>query len=520
MIFVTSDTNHVVVPWQADLANLIPHAREFAYKGARQLLIPNSQIECKLARNVGVPVPAPILTRYSWNGTTPWEIQKTTAAMLTEHERCYVLSSMGVGKTRAVIYAFDYLHRVGQARKLLVAAPLSTLTPVWEAEVFKMMLGSRLRVVILHGSREKRLKLLAQDADIYVINHHGIALLQNQLIAKGFDTVVIDELAIFRNKSTQLWKAAKTIVDAPGVVRAWGLTGSPTPNAPTDAWAQVRLLTPARTVRTMSQFRDLTMRQVTPFRWVARPEANSIVYTALQPSVRFTREDIAELPPTSYVNRDVKLDPDALAAYNMIMAKMRILTNSGQNVTAVNEGVLQSKLLQIACGFLYTDTKGVYALPMTGRLKALEEVIAETDRKVIVFVPFIAALTNIAAHLRSKGHDVAVIYGGTARGTRDKIFRDFQAEISPRILVAHPGCMSHGLTLTAANTIVWFTSPYSNETYEQANARIVRPSQTSKTLIVHLSGTTVERITYARLKARGRMQGVLLDLFRDQDVEY
>ena len=80
--------------------------------------------------------------------------------------------------------------------------------------------------------------------------------------------------------------------------------------------------------------------------------------------------------------------------------------------------------------------------------------------------------------------------------------------------------MSHGLTLTAANTIVWFTAPYSNESYEQANARIVRPSQTARTLIVHMSGTPVERITYARLKARGRMQGVLLDLFRSQDVEY
>ena len=226
--------------------------------------------------------------------------------------------------------------------------------------------------------------------------------------------MVIDELAILRNRSTQLWKAAKAIVDAPSVQRAWGLTGSPTPNAPTDAWAQVRLLTPAKTVRTMSQFRDLTMRQVSVFRWVARPEANDIVRAAMQPSVRFTREDIAELPPTTYVDRDVKLDPDAAKAYKLMFDKLRMLTHGGENITAVNEGVLQSKLLQIACGFLYTDTKGIYALPVTGRLRALEEIIAETDRKVIVFVPFIAALTSIAAHLRTKGHEVAVIYGGTA----------------------------------------------------------------------------------------------------------
>jgi SNF2 family DNA or RNA helicase len=80
--------------------------------------------------------------------------------------------------------------------------------------------------------------------------------------------------------------------------------------------------------------------------------------------------------------------------------------------------------------------------------------------------------------------------------------------------------MAHGLTLTSANTIVWWGPTQSLEIYEQANARITRPGQTSKTLIVHLSGTTVEKAVYRRLKDKGRMQGLLLDLFTQQELVF
>lgn len=517
-IFTTPNANHVVVPWREDLANLIPHAKELEWRGERMLVMPNDHIEAKLARNLGVPVPAPILTRYDWVGQTPWDIQRTTAALLTESERCYVLSTMGTGKTRAALFAADYLLKVGAIKRVLVAAPLSTLTPVWETELFRVMITRETRV--LHGDRAKRLRLLAEDADFYIVNHHGLDLLKKEIIAREFDLVILDELAVFRNKSTELWKAANAVISAPSVKFAWGLTGSPTPGAPTDAWAQVRLLTPSRTVRTMSQFRDLTMRKVTDFKWVPRANANEMVHMAMQPSVRYTRDDVMELPPTSYVDRDVKPDPEAAKAYKMLFDKMRTLTNSGESITAANEGVLQNKLLQVACGFIYTDKGTVYELPNSQRLKVLEEIIEETDRKVIVFVPYIHALQGVAEKLRQGGHSIEVVYGATARGKRDTIFQAFQDSDDPRILVAHPQTMAHGLTLTSANTIVWYGPTQSLEIYEQANARITRPGQTAKTLIVHMSGTLVEKMTYQRLRQRSKMQGLLLQMFKEQEVEF
>lgn len=519
-IFVTRNTEHVVVPWRLDLATLIPHARDFNYSGERHLLVPNRHDEAKVCRNLGVAVPAPIITRYEWPGNRPpWDIQRTTSALLTESPRAYVLSTMGTGKTRAVVYATDYLMQAAIVRKVLIVAPLSTLTPVWENELFGVVPGRKVKV--LYGSKARRLKLLADDADFYVVNHHGVAVILPELIARGFDVVVLDELATYRSKSASLWKAMDKLVN--GTVSpqfVWGLTGSPTPTAPTDAWAQIRLLTPDRVARTMGQFQDQTMRKLSQFKWLPRPDANVVVHAAMQPSVRYTRDDVMELPPTSYVDREVKLDADAAKAYKMLFDKMRMVTAGGESITAVNEGVLQNKLLQVACGFIYTDKHTVYEMPSTARLDALDEVVAETEGKVIVFVPYVHALTGIAAHLRRKGHNVGVVYGATSISKRNILFDGFQNGATPEIIVAHPQCMSHGLTLTAASTTIWYGPTQSLDIYDQANARTTRPGQTRKTIIAHLYATRVEKAVYARLKGKSKMQGLLLEMFKQQALEF
>ncbi len=523
--YITKDLRFIVTDYRPDLETLIPHSKRVDYQGRPMLIVPNGRDEARLARNLGVNLPSPILTSYRWAGQTPWDIQRTTSAMLTESPRAYVLSTMGTGKTRCVLWAIDFLMQEAAAEgrrfKVLIAAPLSTLTPVWETETFRVLPHRKTRVA--YGDRAKRRRVLAEDADITIINHHGIDMLKHDLVAANFDCIVIDEFAVYRNRSTVMWKSADFLVNrgragAP-IPYAWGLTGSPTPNAPTDAWSQVRMLTPGRVPRSLTAFKDQTMRQMSAFKWIPRPNANDIVFAAMQPSVRFTREDVMELPETSFVDREVKLEGDAQRAYKMMFDKCRMLSTSGA-ITAVNEAVLQTKLLQVACGYIYTDAKVVHELPNAPRLNALEEIISETDRKVIVFVPYIHALQGIYAHLTKSGHVCEMVSGNTSRGNRDRIFREFQASGGARVLVAHPQCMAHGLTLTEANTIVWYSPTTSLEIYDQANARITRPGQTSKTLIAHLYATAVERLTYARLRQKSKMQGTLLQMFHSQELEF
>lgn len=506
-----------MIPFDQGLANLVPGAK--VHNGS--LILPHTRDTVRIARNLGHTVPAPIISQYDWAGDTPFRTQKATAALLTMNRRAFVLSEMGVGKTRAALHAVNFMLRSGEAKHVLVIAPLSTLVHTWDREVFRYF--NHLSTGILHGSKAQRLKVLAEDHHIYIINHDGVETILDDLIAKNFDIVIIDELASFRNAQTARWKSLNRLINggfkrgdvqpARAVPNAWGLTGSPTPNEPSDAWGQCRLLAPARVPPYFKQFKRQTMQQVSQFRWIPKQEANDIVFEAMQPAVRYKREDCIELPETMFIDRVVDMSAQQKKVYDEMMRKLKLGFQEG-TVTAANEGVLFNKLLQICCGYVYTTDKRVVNLDNGPRIDALMEVLDEAEGKVIVFVDFIHAAEALLATLVKKGVSVApLVTGNTPAKMRAAIFNDFENSATPRVLVAHPKCMSHGLTLVAANTIVWFSPTTSLETYEQACARITRPGQKRKTLILNLTGTPVERRLSTRLKQKSRTQGALLEMF-------
>ena len=503
----------VALEFDQRIANIVPHRVREA-NGRKFMLLPHRVKVCKLLLNFGIHVPAPILSRYDWSNTTPFDSQRDTAALLTVNPRAYVLSEMGTGKTRGVLYAIDYLLRRKEIKKVLVVSPLSTLTSVWEHEIFEVT--PQYDSVTLHGTKAKRLKALASDVTFYIINHDGVSTIMDELIAReDIDCVVIDELSAFRNATTKRWKVLRKVIRKRKYI--WGLTGSPTPNEPTDVYGQVKLLTPERVPKYMKPFREELMYQVTTFKWVPRPGATEAAYKAMQPSVRYMREDCYDLPPVTYSDRTVLMGKDQTKLYNKMLTLFQV-QYLNKEITAANEGVKLGKLLQIACGFVYSDKRQRVLLPNNDRISVLSEIIEEASGKVIVFVPFIHALLEVSAQL-SKKFTVATVYGATSKGDRDAAFDAFQNDDAPTVLVAHPRTASHGLTLTAANTIVWFSPTASLETYVQACARITRYSQTRHAHIIHLVGSDVEKRIYARLRSKDKMQGALLDMFAAPEQE-
>jgi superfamily II DNA or RNA helicase len=328
---------------------------------------------------------------------------------------------------------------------------------------------------------------------------------------------VVHNCASFRNPNTERWKALNRLVN--GDKKAglapkewvWGLTGTPIPNAPTDAYGQAKLVVPHRVPQYLGRFRDSVMKQNGPFKWVPRDDATAIVKEAMQPAVRFSREECIDLPPTTFVTRQTELTPEQQKAFNDMLRKLRAEHDGGQ-ITAVNEAVKLSKLLQILAGVAY-GTTGEVTIPAGPRIELVREIIEEADAKVLVFVPFTAALLVVAEELR-KNFTVEVVHGETSKSKRDQIFSDFQNAKNPRVLVANSGTLSHGLTLTAASTVVWYSPIFSNEIYRQANARVTRPGQKLNTLIVNIEATELERKVYARLQGKEKAQGLLLDLLK------
>jgi SNF2 family DNA or RNA helicase len=429
---------------------------------------------------------------YDWCGGTPFDpVQTKTVELLTENPRAFVLNSQGTGKTKAALWAFDYLQRLRMVKRMLVVAPLSTLTFTWAREILGTC--SRLKYVVVHGGSDKRRRLLAEPADVYIINHDGLTIMEKEVIARtDIDVLCVDEIAFYRNRSKRT-RACQNVARAKPVV--WGMTGSPTPNAPTDVFNQALIVNPHNVPKYFSTFREMTMLKINNFKWVPKKGALDVALTALRPSVRYTLDDVMELPPFISRRQEVGLSSKQQKIYHEIKKDCYAMLQSGE-VKAANAAAVMNKLQQISLGWVYLAGGQVAELDAGKRIAALIDTIESCERKVIVFVPFKHAMHGVAAALTADGISNLVVSGDTPLGERNRSFTAFQNTVEPKVLVAHPQCLAHGITLTAADTVVWFAPITSSEVYTQANARIRRVGQRHKQLFLHMQATPVERHIY------------------------
>jgi hypothetical protein len=463
-------------------------------------------------RAMGYEVPSSIRTTYDWNGGTPFDIQVRTCESMTENPRSYVLNSMGTGKTRCALWSFDYMRKLGLVNKMLVVCPLSTMAFVWAREV--LLAAPHLRWTVLHGSAERRHKLLADDKiDVYIVNHDGLGVIWKRIVARtDIDVLCLDELAVYRN-NTQRTKIATKVAAAKTVV--WGMTGAPMPNYVTDIYNQIKVITPHRMPMRFTHLRDELMYRVTQFKWVNKTGAIEKAFAYMQPAVRYTLDDITELPDAVVPPPlSTELGTNQKRIYDDLRKYATAQIAKGE-INAMNAGVLMGKLLQVSAGWLYDSKRCVHKLDGEARLETLADIIDAANNKVIVFTNYIHVLHGVHDYLTAKGYQPHLVHGETPLKQRTEIFTTFQLTSHPGPLVAHPRCLSHGLTLTAADTVVWFGPPTSAETYDQANARIRRVGQKHKQLFVHLSSTPIERSVYKLLTDRILQQDSFLHLLED-----
>lgn len=519
-LHVSAAHKMLVVPKSDAIPALFPDARLVNLKGNDYHLVPHHPAEAFILRSLGYTVPAPILTHYEWPGQfKPFDAQKQTAGLLTMNKRAYVLNSMGTGKTSASLWAWDYLRGIGIAKKALVVAPLSTIRFTWCREVMNT-LPHRTAQAVHHGVRAKRVEQLQSDADVLVINHDGAKLLEKEiikLIEDGvIDTLIIDELAVYRNGKSERTKSMKRIAEKMEWV--WGMTGSPMPRSPTDVWAQCQIVTPSTVDRYFNAFRDKLMTKITAFKYHPKPNAVEKAYEAMQPAVRFTMDDVQELPELTVRDQVVDMGKTQTKIYKALASACHAAMGNHE-ITAANAGAVMNKLLQVATGYVYDREKATVALDGDARMEALIETIDAAEKKVLVFVPFIHALDGISAKLTAEGIEHAVVSGQTNITERSETFTLFQTTDKYKVLLAHPQCLAHGVTLTAANVIVWFAPVTSLEIYEQANARIRRVGQKSKQLVLHLQGTAVEKRIYKLLRDNQQVQDAFLGMFADETMQ-
>lgn len=453
---------------------------------------------------------SPILGHYDWPGLyKPFAHQKDTAGFLTMHKRALCLNQQGTGKTSAAAWAADYLIKMGAIQRVLVICPLSIMDCAWRSDLFKTVMHRR--VGIAHGSREQRLKVIKSNAEFVIINYDGVETVRDELIEGQFDLIIADESTYLKNSKTRRWKSVNSLIGPDTWV--WLMTGTPAAQSPEDAYGQARLVNPSAVPSYAGAFRDRVMIKITNFKWVPRPEAQQIVYDVLQPAIRYTTEECLDLPEQLYTTYEVPMTPQQTKYYNSLRKDL-LIQAAGEEVSAVNAAVQLGKLLQISSGNVYADTGEVVQFDCSNKLNELLDVVQQASHKTLVFCSFRHSIDMVEEFLQKHGITTSAIHGGVSAKKRTEIFKSFQDEATPHVLVIQPQAAAHGVTLTAANTVIWFSPTTSAETYLQANARVHRAGQRNPCLVVHLCSSPVEKQLYKALEDRTLAQGNLLAMYK------
>ena len=454
------------------------------------------------------------LSEYEWPrppGFTPFAHQKVTAEFLANQRKAFCFNEQGTGKTASVIWAVDYLMKLGLVKRVLVICPLSIMKSAWQVDLFKFAIHRT--VAIAHGSAKKRKEIVEAGAEFVIVNFDGVGIIKKQIMEGGFDLIVVDEASAYKNAQTVRWKDLR---DLARVVKGlWMLTGTPAAQSPVDAYGLAKLVNPSGVPMFFGQFRDKVMNKVSMYRWIPKPDASQTVHTILQPAIRFEKKQCLDLPPVTFTEREAPMTLQQKGFYKLLKSEM-LIEAAGEEISAVNAAVKINKLLQIACGSIYTDNGEVVDFDVSNRLNVVQEVVDESSNKVLIFVPFTHSIEVLAKHLTKNGITCDVINGEVSVNRRSDIVQRFQSQPDPKVLVIQPMAASHGLTLTAADTIIWYAPCTSVETYLQANARIDRPGQVNPMTIVHITGSQVETRMYSLLRGNIANHQQVIDLYRQE----
>ena len=507
LLFTTSKASQI--------AALIPKSKILETNGSLSRMLVNwGETEVKLLRNLKIKnVPHPILRTYKWPGVyTPFEHQKTTAAFLATHPRCLCLSEAGTGKTSAAAWAADYLMAKGEIKRVLIVCPVSIMETAWRSDLFKTVMHRS--AALATGDRKRREEVVKGPYEFVIINFDGVKVVNHVLKTGGFDLIIVDEATAVKSVSTQRWKALNDLITP--TTRLWLMTGTPASQSPADAYGLAKLVNPDNVPRFFGAFRDSVMVKLDMYRWMPRADAQDTVHRVLQPAIRFTKEECLDLPDMLYTTREVPLTAQQKHYYELIRKEMVADVGNGADIVAINAAGRLNKLLQIAQGVAYTTEREVVEFDMSNRTNELLDVINQTSHKVIVFVPYRHALETLEQELLKAGVTLASISGDTPAGQRGDIIKRFQTEDDPKVILLIPQAAAHGVTLTRADTVVWWGPVPSAELYLQGNARAHRAGQRNPVTVVRLQGSSVERRMYKMLDNKVDLHTCLVELYEQE----
>ena len=439
------------------------------------------------------------------------DYQKRAVEMILAKTHCGLFLDMGLGKTAITLTAVNnLLYDSLEIEKVLVIAPLRVAEDTWSREADKWDHLKHLRMSKVIGSAADRRRALEEDADIYVINRENVSWLVEHLDRNWpFDMVVIDELSSFKNNQAKRFKDLRKVI--PKSKRVVGLTGTPAANSLIDLWAEMYLLDRGeRLGRTLTEYRSHYFSpgygngSVT-FKWNPKKGALEEITKKIEDiTVSMKAKDYLTLPDMIQTTLAVKMTEDERKLYEK-MERDSLLVLDNEEITALDAAAVMSKLLQLASGFIYTESHEGIRIH-SAKIGALSEIYEAADSPVLVYYQYQADKDRIKEHFPE-----AVVL------KTDRDIKEWN-EGKIRMLLAHPASAGFGLNLQdGGHIMIWYGLPWSLELYQQAVARLQRQGQKYPVMVYHiLTENTVDLQVEKSIQKKDMTQNALLEILKDR----
>lgn len=459
--------------------------------------------------------------------TKPFKHQIAAYNMALNLPAAGLLMEQGCGKTITAIAIVGRRFQRGEVHRLLVVAPASVV-PVWPLE-FNLHADFAHRCRALEGPISKRIEELEYNSfdhsaapaplDVVVTNYEAVWRMEEALANWNPDMIICDESQRIKTPGAKQSKVMHRL----GRKAKYRLilSGTPVTQGPLDFFSQYKFLEPSIFGNSYYAFRAryAVMGGYERKQVVGYNNLPELIRKAHSIAFRVTKEEALDLPPFTDQVMYCELERKAMNIYAQLKKESVAELSSEKVLTATNVLSRLLRLSQLTGGFL-GDGEGGIEQVSKAKLNLLEETLDDlvvgTGKKIIIFARFLPEIAAIRKLLEAKGIDYEWIAGEVKMEERGEAVRRFQEDEGCKVFVAQIQTAGLGITLTAADTAIFYSLDYSFANYDQARARLHRIGQRNAVTYIHLiaRGTVDEKILEA-LKNKRDVATEVVDNWRE-----
>lgn len=455
-----------------------------------------------------------------------WEKGKPVPPKKIEHEAerkgFGLLFEMGCGKTLTAIAIMGAAYQMGAIEKVLVVAPTSVCS-VWPHDISDFA-DFKTRVGVLLGTKEKRLRELdavknhpLRALKVCVINYESVWRddIFQSIADYAPDMIIADESQRIKTHDAQQSKGMHKLGDLAKYKLI--LSGTPVQNNAIDIFSQYRFLDPTVFGMNFYAFRNryaimggFNQKQIIGYR-----DLDKLIKKEYSIAYRVTKAEALDLPEQTFITRHIPLEGKSKNLYDRIKKDSFAELENGGQISAPTVLTKLLRLQQFTGGFIQPDA-GKPEFVFDGKLNALEDIIDDyvigEDKKLVIFCRFRPEIDLITKLIQKKKLGFISIYGDVKLEERGALVEDFQKNKDTRIALLQIDTAGLGITLTAADTCVYYSVNFNYAAYSQSLARIHRIGQKNNCTYIHLVvEKTIDERVYKALAAKEDLATTVVD---------